>query len=143
MPGTTSVSHLYRSWQTKGATKVYFELGKSGLSVKSKQDLDSLVRGPFPRELRVEVMGYADTTGNGKTNARLSIARAEEVRDYLIFERHVPASYVVTLGRQQGVSFFGPAAENRVVTVKVFEDGGKSEGATLSGQSPATLPSVK
>lgn len=137
-PGVVSVSQLYRNWLTKGATKIYFELGKSGLSDKSKQDLNFVATGPFPRELRVEVMGYADTTGNGQTNARLSIARAEEVRDYLIFERHVPASYVVTLGRQQGVSFFGTAAENRVVTVKVFEDGGRVESATFAGHSTAT-----
>lgn len=136
--GIVSVSQRYRNWQTKGATKVYFELGKSGLSGKSKQDLNSVVKGPFPRELRVEVMGYADATGNVQKNARLSVARAEEVRDYLIFELHVPASYVVTLGRQQGVSIFGPPAENRVVTVKVFEDGERGEDAALAGQPTAT-----
>lgn len=133
-PSVVSVSQVYRNWTVKGATKVYFAPGKSGLSEKSKQDLDSVVRGPFPRELRVEVMGYADATGNVQKNARLSVARAEEVRDYLIFERHVPASYVVTLGRKQGVSFFGAPAENRVVTVKVFEDEGKADGPTLVGQ---------
>jgi flagellar motor protein MotB len=137
-PDQLSVSRLYRNWQTKGAMKVYFELGKSDLSRKSKQDLNSVFRGPFPRELRVEVMGYADATGNVQKNARLSIARAEEVRDYLIFELHVPASYLVTLGRQQGVSFFGVPAENRVVTVKVFEDVAKAEGATLVRQLTAT-----
>jgi outer membrane protein OmpA-like peptidoglycan-associated protein len=135
--GAVSVSQLYRNWTVKGATKVYFALGKSGLSDKSKKELDSVVTGPFPRELRVEVMGYADATGNVHKNALLSVARAEEVRDYLIFERHVPASYVVTLGRKQGVSFFGAPAENRVVTVKVFEDDGKAEGPTLVGQRAA------
>jgi outer membrane protein OmpA-like peptidoglycan-associated protein len=121
-----------RNWQTKGAAKVYFALGKSDLSDKSKRALDDIVRGPFPRDLRVEVMGYADATGSVQNNARLSIARAEEVRDYLIFERHLPASFVVTLGRQQGVSFFGAPADNRVVTVKVYEEGAKPESAALA-----------
>lgn len=131
-----------RNWQTKGATKVYFALGKSNLSDKSKRALDEIVRGPFPQDLRVEVMGYADATGNEQKNARLSIARAEEVRDYLIFERHLPASFVVTLGRQQGVSFFGAPADNRVVTVKVFEEGAKPQSAALAktGQSVPAAP---
>lgn len=129
-PGSVSFP-LNRSWQTKGATKVYFAPGKSGLSDQSKVALDDIVRGPFPRDMRVEVMGYADVSGNVHRNARLSVARAEEVRDYLIFERHLPASYVVTLGRQQGVSFFGTPAENRVVTVKVFEEGAKPDSASF------------
>lgn len=121
-PDSVSISPLYRNWQTKGATKVYFALGKSDLSNKSKKALDDLLKGPFPRELRVEVIGYADTTGSVQKSALLSVARAEEVRDYLIFELNVPASYVVALGRQQGVSSFGSPEENRVVTVRVFEE---------------------
>lgn len=133
----------FRNWHNKGEVKVHFESGGSSLSLKAKQILDSLVQGPFSRELRVEVMGYADTTGNTQKNARLSVARAEEVRDYLVFERNVPASYIVTLGRQQGVNYFGPPAENRIAIVRVLEEEGDDHGAVTVQRANGVARSVE
>ena len=64
---------------------VSFETGSAALSPQSRGNLDrvaaSLTAHPAQR---VEVAGYTDSQGNSITNLRLSQARAEAVRLYLI-----------------------------------------------------------
>ncbi len=64
---------------------VNFETGKAVLLAESQVILDrvatSLVDNP---EVAVEVGGHTDNTGRRATNMRLSLARANAVRDYLI-----------------------------------------------------------
>ncbi len=64
---------------------VNFETAKATLLPESKAILDkvaaSLVNYP---ELKVEVAGHTDSRGAGDMNLKLSQARAEAVRDYLI-----------------------------------------------------------
>lgn len=67
------------------------------------------------------MVGHTDKSGSPHGNSRLSIARAQEVRDYLIVERRVPIGSVITIGRQHSASSFGLPAENRVVTIRVLE----------------------
>ncbi len=64
---------------------VYFETGKAVLKPESQSALDrvaeSLTGNP---EVKVEIGGHTDNTGSKATNVRLSAARANAVRDYLI-----------------------------------------------------------
>src|SRR6266705_1308588 len=64
---------------------VTFETGRSALKLESHTVLDivagSLIGNP---DIRVEVAGYTDNTGTAAVNNRLSQARAEAVRAYLV-----------------------------------------------------------
>jgi outer membrane protein OmpA-like peptidoglycan-associated protein len=81
---------------------VNFETGKARLLPQSTQVLDdvaaALIANP---QWRVEVAGYTDSTGSAAVNRRLSHARANAVREYLV-RRGVPASRLVARG-------YGPA----------------------------------
>ncbi len=64
---------------------VNFETGKSALKPESYTILDivagSLIGNP---DIRIEIAGYTDNTGTAAVNTRLSQARAEAVRAYLV-----------------------------------------------------------
>ena len=81
---------------------VSFETGKARLLPQSTQVLDEVVAALLANpQWRVEVAGYTDNTGSAATNRRLSLARAEAVRAYLV-QHGVPASRLVARG-------YGPA----------------------------------
>ena len=64
---------------------VSFETGKARLLPQSTQVLDQVVAALIANpELRVEVAGYTDNTGSATVNRRLSLARADAVRTYLV-----------------------------------------------------------
>jgi outer membrane protein OmpA-like peptidoglycan-associated protein len=82
---------------------VSFETGKARLLPQSTRVLDEVVTALLANpQWRVEVAGYTDNTGSAATNRRLSLARAEAVRAYLV-RNGVPASRLVARG-------YGPAA---------------------------------
>jgi OOP family OmpA-OmpF porin len=81
---------------------VSFETGKARLLPQSTEVLDEVVAALLANpQWRVEVAGYTDNTGSAATNRRLSLARAEAVRAYLV-QHGVPASRLVARG-------YGPA----------------------------------
>jgi len=74
---------------------IYFETAKATLLPESETSLneagDALERFP---DLEIEVQGHTDTRGTAKYNQRLSQARAESVRDYLLAHFHLkPGNY--------------------------------------------------
>jgi outer membrane protein OmpA-like peptidoglycan-associated protein len=80
-----------------GRTKVYFPVGSSTLSAAGKQDLQTIaaqakgITGAY----RVAVVGRADTSGAAAANERLSQARADAVRNYLIRTQGIsPANFI-------------------------------------------------
>lgn len=81
---------------------VTFATGKADLTGNSRTVLDlvaqSLIGWP---DLKVEVAGFTDNTGSAAVNSRLSQARAEAVRAYLI-SKGVPAARLTAKG-------YGPA----------------------------------
>ncbi len=88
---------------------VTFATGSANLTDPAKVILgrvaESLVGNP---DIKVEVGGHTDNTGNPATNLRLSQARAESVRQYLI-EHGVAAERVTAKGYGSTV----PVADNR------------------------------
>lgn len=64
---------------------VNFETGKAVLTPESSAILDRVAESLVARDtVRVEVVGHTDSTGSARVNRRLSTARAEAVRKYLV-----------------------------------------------------------
>jgi OOP family OmpA-OmpF porin len=88
---------------------VHFETGKALLTEDSKQILSrvaaSLLNHP---EVKLEVAGHTDATGSDAHNLKLSQARANAVRNYLV-GKGVPAERLVA----QGYGESQPIADNQ------------------------------
>jgi outer membrane protein OmpA-like peptidoglycan-associated protein len=78
---------------------LYFLEGKDELTVESKMELDrvfaELKRRPLPD---IMVIGHTDTVGNLAFNDRLSLARAERLREMLI-GLGIPSGRIEAAGR--------------------------------------------
>lgn len=121
-----------------GRTKVYFALGSSALTEEGKQNLQSIaaqakqIKGAY----RLAVVGRADTSGNAAANERLSQARAEAVKNYLIRAQGIsPANFIpdTALGSAPVAQDPDPpktAAEARRVTVTIAVNKSSQEAAT-------------
>lgn len=74
---------------------VYFESGSATMLPESEVALNEAGSALEKfRDLKVEVEGHTDTRGSGRYNRRLSQARAEAVRDYLLrMFRLTPGNY--------------------------------------------------
>jgi OOP family OmpA-OmpF porin len=81
-----SLRYLMAQRQTRITLRgVNFELGKAVLLPISKDILQDVARSLVANpEVRVEVGGHTDSTGPRALNERLSLARAESVKAYLI-----------------------------------------------------------
>jgi outer membrane protein OmpA-like peptidoglycan-associated protein len=90
---------------------VYFETGKAILKPESQASLDrvaeSLKGNP---EVTVEIGGHTDNTGSKVTNQKLSAARANAVKDFLI-SKGVDASRMTA----KGYGPDKPVADNKTV----------------------------
>ena len=87
---------------------VYFEAGKSALSVESYPVLDHaasvLLKNP---NWKVEIQGYTDSTGTVSGNQKISEMRANVVKDYLVSKGIAPDRLTAV-----GMGELNPAAEN-------------------------------
>lgn len=79
-----------------------FAFGKASIddfSAEGRATLDRLAQRLAERPLEmVHVIGHSDRIGSDQANLRLSTARAQAVRDYLV-ERGVPADRITAVGR--------------------------------------------
>ncbi|HXD05512.1 MAG TPA: OmpA family protein [Burkholderiaceae bacterium] len=78
-----------------------FGFGKSDLSDVGRSRIDNMVQGLKSAGFRprsVTVTGYTDPLGSAETNQRLSLERANAVRDYMV-SQGVPANVIQTEGR--------------------------------------------
>jgi len=99
---------------------VNFETGKSALKPESYTILDivagSLIGNP---DIRIEIAGYTDNTGTAAVNTRLSQARAEAVRAYLVskgvhLERMIARGYGLANPVATNTTAAGRAQNRRV-----------------------------
>ena len=91
---------------------VNFELGKAVLLPISKEILQDVARSLVTNPaVRVEVAGHTDSTGSRAVNERLSLARAESVKAFLI-ENGVAADRMEV----HGYASTQPVATNKTVS---------------------------
>ena len=118
--------------QTMIVRAVDFEFNSAQLTFPARQTLDevaaSIVKQP---ELKVEIQGYADSTGSAEYNLHLSQKRAESVRSYLM-SKGVNDSAVTAKG-------FGKA--NPIATNDTTE--GRAQNRRVAFQVTTAPPHVK
>lgn len=139
--GCPEVKKEVRSLLKKAMQGIQFETGKSTIKATSYPLLNQIANAFLDEPTwRVEVQGHTDNVGNAETNQRLSEARANAVRDYLI-KAGVPASqliahgYGMTMPIADNSTAEGRATNRRVEFVVTFE---KVTFETVSG---TTVPS--
>jgi outer membrane protein OmpA-like peptidoglycan-associated protein len=138
------VTNLDNYQEVETAT-VYFELNSSALSDEAKEGLDQIAQQVLTQKAyRIEVAGFADTTGNSSYNQILSGERANAVMHYLEEHGNVPIYRIIT---PAGMGTSHEAAPNstsegrklnRRVEVKVLVNQGVAAVATET--SAATVP---
>ncbi len=109
------VAPISTTWKTLLEEKpvtiegINFVVGKAKLKSKTIKTLDEVVgfAGQHP-DAKLELIGYTDTSGSLKLNNRLSLARAETVKKYLV-KKGVPASQITTRGEGPN----NPIADNK------------------------------
>jgi outer membrane protein OmpA-like peptidoglycan-associated protein len=118
-------------YDVKGQATVRFKVGSTAVSTEDQEELKKLAETATGlRGYIIEVMGYADSTGNAAMNTKLSADRAQAVVTYLMQQGNVPVRHIVAPG---AMGEYGPAAsnetksgraENRRVEVKVLVNKG-------------------
>jgi OmpA-OmpF porin, OOP family len=118
-------------FDVKGQTVVKFKVGSSDISTADQQQLKQLAQTATGLTgYIVEVMGYADSTGNAAMNTELSEKRAKAVITYLIQQGSIPVRHIVAPGAMGEYGAAAPnetkagRAENRRVEVKVLVNKG-------------------
>jgi outer membrane protein OmpA-like peptidoglycan-associated protein len=118
-------------YDVKGQATVNFEVGSSKISVKDQIELKELANAATRlKGYIIEVVGYADSTGDAAMNTSLSENRARAVVSYLIQKGEVPVRHIVAPGAMGEYGAAAPnetqagRAENRRVEVKVVVNKG-------------------
>jgi outer membrane protein OmpA-like peptidoglycan-associated protein len=118
-------------YDVKSRATVNFEVGGSQISVKDRIELKELANAATRlKGYIIEVMGYADSTGNAAMNTKLSEDRAKAVITYLVQQGAVPVRHIVAPGAMGEYGAAAPneteagRAENRRVEVKVLVNRG-------------------
>ena len=114
-------------FDVKNQATVKFNVGSSKLDAQDKEALKQLADSAAGiKGYIVEVIGYADSTGNAAINTKLSEDRAKEVLTYLIQQCGVPSRHIIAPAAMGEYGSAAPnetkagRAENRRVEVKVL-----------------------
>jgi OmpA-OmpF porin, OOP family len=118
-------------YDVKGEATVKFAVGSSKISSADEEQLKNLAQTANGLNgYMVEVIGYADSTGNPAMNTKLSEDRAKAVITYLMQQGNIPVRKIVAPG---AMGEYGAAAsnetkegraDNRRVEVKVLVNKG-------------------
>jgi outer membrane protein OmpA-like peptidoglycan-associated protein len=118
-------------YDVKGQATVKFNVGSSKISPADLEQLKQLAQTATGLTgYIVEVMGYADATGNAEMNTKLSENRAKAVVTVLMQQGNVPIRHIVAPGAMGEYGAAAPnetkagRAENRRVEVKVLVNKG-------------------
>jgi outer membrane protein OmpA-like peptidoglycan-associated protein len=114
-------------YDVKGQATVKFNVGSTKISSEDEEQLKQLAQtAEGLKGYIVEVMGYADSTGNAAMNTKLSEDRAKAVVTYLMQQGGVPIRHIVAPGAMGEYGAAAPnetqagRAENRRVEVKIL-----------------------
>ena len=121
---------------------VYFDLNKAVLLPESEAKLNE-VGAALEKfgELKVEVQGHTDSRGTAKYNMKLSQARAEAVRDYLLAHFHLAADNLTAKGYGESQLAVSPEksdedyAMNRRVVLRAMNAEVLPKGVTIEQQA--------
>ena len=118
-------------YDVKGQANVKFNVGSSKISPADVDQLKQLAQTATGlKGYIVEVMGYADATGNAEMNTKLSENRAKAVVTVLMQQGNVPIRHIVAPGAMGEYGAAAPnetkagRADNRRVEVKVLVNKG-------------------
>jgi OmpA-OmpF porin, OOP family len=118
-------------YDVKGQANVKFNVGSANISAKDQIALKELANTATGlKGYIVEVIGYADSTGNAAINTKLSEDRAQAVITYLVQQGSVPVRHIVAPGAMGEYGAAAPnetkegRAENRRVEVKILVNKG-------------------
>ena len=120
---------------------VYFELDKATLLPESEGVLNEVGTALEKfADLKIEVQGHADSRGTAAHNMRLSQARSEAVRAYLLERFHLSADNYVAKGYGESQLLISPEqsdedyAMNRRVVLKVLNPEALPSGVKVEEQ---------
>jgi outer membrane protein OmpA-like peptidoglycan-associated protein len=118
-------------YDVKGQATVKFKVGSAALSADDEQQLKELAQTATGLTgYIIEVMGFADSTGDAAMNTRLSEQRAKAVINLLVQQGGVPVRHIVAPGAMGEYGAAAPnetkegRAENRRVEVKILVNKG-------------------
>jgi outer membrane protein OmpA-like peptidoglycan-associated protein len=118
-------------YDVKGQATVKFNVGSSSISAADQEELNKLAQtATGVTGYIVEVMGYADSTGDAAMNTKLSEDRAKAVVTHLIQQGNIPIRHIVAPGAMGEYGAAAPnetkagRAENRRVEVKILVNKG-------------------
>ena len=104
---------------------VTFEFGAASLTEEAEGLLSNLgqaLQAPALADQRFKLAGHTDAVGSHEVNDRLSLARAQAVRDFLVSRFDIPAERLQTEGNGKRALLFPDrpeADENRRVEISV------------------------
>ena len=118
-------------FDVKGEATVKFSSGSTKISAADKEELKKLAETAAGlKGYIIEVMGYADATGDAAMNTKLSEDRARAVVTHLVQQGNVPVRHIVAPGAMGEYGASAPnetkagRAENRRVVVKILVNKG-------------------
>jgi OOP family OmpA-OmpF porin len=118
-------------YEVKGQATVKFNVGSSSISAADQEELNKLAQtATGVTGYIVEVLGYADSTGDAAMNTKLSEDRAKAVVTHLIQQGNIPIRHIVAPGAMGEYGAAAPnetkagRAENRRVEVKILVNKG-------------------
>ena len=106
--------------EVEPVARTFFDLNSSKLSAREKAHLDYFASQVIANtDKNYTIKGYADSaTGSAATNDRISQARADAVKDYLVKNCGVDASRLEAVGQGGTDQFSKPIANNRTVVIE-------------------------
>lgn len=151
-PATHSAtSSDHESWKTLLENKsvivegINFVSGSLRLRSKAVKELDDVVgfAGKYP-DAQFELFGYADSSGSAKSSQKLSLARAESVKNYLV-KKDVAANRISTRG-EGATDPIGDnktkegRTKNRRVEIRSVVKGQKNVSVAVPTPTPTPTP---
>ncbi|WP_307686730.1 OmpA family protein [Variovorax boronicumulans] len=107
------------AWNSLPTFRVEFSINEATLGTDAqavlRRNLSRLTNSP---NFRLELDGYTDASGSARSNARLSVARATEVRDFLVNGLLLDSSKIFAAGRAQAPARLTSGAAGRVVEIR-------------------------
>jgi OmpA-OmpF porin, OOP family len=116
-------------WYIIDELTVYFGNGKTNVDPKYVQQLTALAeKAKGVKGHRIEIKGFASSTGSVAVNQKLSNQRALNVKNILLQEGHLPATSILAPGGMGESRQIGEAntpqgeAENRRVRIRILQN---------------------